>query len=114
MSNEKCQMDRCFSRSEVLSDRYSRQILFPGIGVEGQRRLLESQALIVGSGALGSAHAEALARAGVGRLRIVDRDFVEASNLQRQTMFTESDAAERLPKAVACANHIAAINSQVR
>src|SRR5918993_5854265 len=96
-----------------MQERYSRQILFNGIGKEGQRRLLESRALIVGCGALGSAHAEALARAGVGKLRIVDRDFVEASNLQRQTMFTEQDAAERTPKAVAAANHIREINSEI-
>lgn len=96
-----------------MDERYSRQILFAGIGEQGQRRLLSSRALIVGCGALGSAQAEALARAGVGRLRIVDRDFVEASNLQRQTMFTESDARERLPKAVACVNRLAQINSEI-
>lgn len=73
----------------------------------------ESRALIVGCGALGAAQAESLARAGVGRLRIVDRDFVETSNLQRQTMFTEHDALERLPKAVAAANHISEINSEI-
>jgi molybdopterin-synthase adenylyltransferase len=94
-------------------DRYSRQILFAGIGRAGQSRLLESRALVVGCGALGSAQAEALARAGVGKLRIVDRDFVESSNLQRQTMFTESDASERLPKAIACANHVREINSEI-
>ena len=97
----------------MISDRYSRQILFPGIGQQGQQRLSQSRAVIIGCGALGSAQAEALARAGVGRLRIVDRDFVEASNLQRQTMFTENDAQERLPKAIACANHIAEINSDI-
>ena len=96
-----------------MNDRYSRQILFSGIREEGQRRLLESRALIVGCGALGSAHAESLARAGVGKLRIADRDFVEASNLQRQTMFTESDATERVPKAVAARNHIREINSEI-
>ena len=95
------------------NDRYSRQILFSGIGREGQDRLLRSRVLIIGCGALGSAQAESLARAGVGTLRIVDRDFVEFSNLQRQTMFTENDAGERLPKAVACANHIREINSEV-
>src|SRR2546421_9348282 len=94
-------------------ERYSRQILFAGIGAAGQARLRAARVLVVGCGALGSAQAEALARAGVGRLRIVDRDFVEASNLQRQTMFTESDAQERLPKAIACANHIAEINSDI-
>ena len=96
-----------------MNERYSRQILFSGIGAQGQRRLLESRALIVGCGALGSAHAESLARAGVGKVRIADRDFVEASNLQRQTMFTESDAAERIPKAVAAQNHIREINSEI-
>ncbi|HEX8144929.1 MAG TPA: ThiF family adenylyltransferase [Pyrinomonadaceae bacterium] len=96
-----------------MLERYSRQILFDGIGEAGQRRLLASRATIIGCGALGSAQAEALARAGVGRLRIVDRDFVEASNLQRQTMFTERDARERLPKAVACARHIAEINAGI-
>lgn len=89
-----------------MDERYSRQILFSGIGKEGQQRLLQSRVLIVGCGALGSAQAESLARAGVGNLRIVDRDFVEASNLQRQTMFTEQDAAERIPKAIAAASHI--------
>src|SRR5712691_6061351 len=95
------------------SERYSRQILFSGIGREGQTRLLNSRALILGCGALGSAQAEALARAGVGTLRIADRDFVEFSNLQRQTMFTERDATERLPKAIACARHVREINSDV-
>jgi adenylyltransferase/sulfurtransferase len=96
-----------------MNERYSRQILFDGIGEKGQQRLLAARALIVGCGALGSMQAEALARAGVGSLRIVDRDFVEASNLQRQTMFTEEDAFKRLPKAIACANRIAAINSEI-
>ena len=96
-----------------MNERYSRQILFNGIGEEGQRSLLESRALIIGCGALGSAHAESLARAGVSKLRIADRDFVEASNLQRQTMFTESDAVERVPKAVAAQNHIREINTEI-
>jgi molybdopterin/thiamine biosynthesis adenylyltransferase len=96
-----------------MNERYSRQVLFNGIGAEGQRRLLESRVLIVGCGALGTAHAESLARAGVGRLRIADRDFVEASNLQRQTMFTERDASERIPKAIAAANHIREINGEI-
>lgn len=100
-------------RLPQIQERYSRQILFNGIGKEGQRRLGAARALLVGCGALGSAHAEALARAGVGKLRIVDRDFVEASNLQRQTMFTEHDAAERTPKAVAAANHIRELNSEI-
>lgn len=96
-----------------MDERYSRQILFSGIGDEGQRRLLAARVLIVGCGALGSAHAESLARAGVGQLRIVDRDFVEPSNLQRQTMFTESDAEQRLPKSIAAANHLRQINSEI-
>ncbi|HEX3559564.1 MAG TPA: ThiF family adenylyltransferase [Pyrinomonadaceae bacterium] len=94
-------------------ERYSRQVLFEGIGEEGQRRLRESRALVLGCGALGSAQAEMLARAGVGRLRIVDRDFVEESNLQRQTMFTERDARERVPKAVAAGRRVEEINSDV-
>ena len=96
-----------------MNERYSRQTLFSGIGKEGQRKLLQSHALIIGCGALGSSHAESLARAGVGKLRIVDRDFVEASNLQRQTMFTERDAEERIPKAVAAAKHIREINADI-
>lgn len=96
-----------------MIERYSRQVLFEGIGKAGQLRLGNSHVAIIGCGALGTAQAEALARAGVGRLRLVDRDFVEASNLQRQTMFTEEDARERLPKAVACASHLAAINSGI-
>ena len=96
-----------------MDERYSRQIMFSGIGNEGQRRLLQSRALIIGCGALGSAQAESLARAGVGKLRIADRDFVECSNLQRQTMFTERDASERTPKAIAADNHIREINQEI-
>ncbi|HEY6121741.1 MAG TPA: ThiF family adenylyltransferase [Pyrinomonadaceae bacterium] len=98
----------------MLNERYSRQILFGPIGAEGQHLIRNSRVLIVGCGALGSAQAEALARAGVGRLRIADRDFVEASNLQRQSMFTEQDAKERLPKAIAAANRITQINAEVQ
>src|SRR5712671_6205006 len=97
-----------------MSERYSRQILFGGIGVDGQKRLGQSRAAIIGCGALGTSQAEALARAGVGTLRIADRDFVEASNLQRQTMFTERDAADRLPKAIAAARHLHEINSEIQ
>ena len=82
-------------------ERYSRQILFAEIGEEGQERLRASSAVVVGCGALGTALANLLVRAGVGRLRIIDRDFVEESNLQRQTLFEESDARDALPKAVA-------------
>ncbi len=95
-------------------ERYSRQILFHGIGKTGQERLVASHAVIIGCGALGSMQAEMLARAGVGRLRLIDRDFIEESNLHRQIMFDESDAAERLPKAVAAANRVARINSEVQ
>ena len=96
-----------------FDDRYSRQILFHGIGAEGQNRLAGARIAIVGCGATGSAVAALLARSGVGALRIVDRDYVEASNLQRQTLFEESDAAESLPKAIAAARRIAAFNSQI-
>jgi len=95
-------------------ERYSRQILFPGIGERGQEALLRSHAVIVGCGALGSFHASALARAGVGRLTLIDRDYVEASNLHRQWLFEESDAAECLPKAAAAQRRLAAINSSIR
>jgi len=95
------------------NERYSRQVLFAGIGKEGQEKLASARVVIIGCGALGSSQAEALARAGVGKLRIVDRDFVEFSNLQRQTMFTERDARERLPKAIACANRLSEINSDI-
>src|SRR6185369_5500310 len=94
-----------------LKERYSRQVLFAGIGEHGQQRLGRAHATIVGCGATGSALASLLARAGVGTLRIVDRDFVEPSNLQRQTLFDESDASESLPKPIAAAKKIAAFNS---
>lgn len=96
-----------------MNDRYSRQILFREIGSEGQERLRSSRILIVGCGALGSSHAEMLARAGVGSLRIVDRDFVEYSNLQRQTLFKEQDAEVRMPKAAAAKQRITEINSEI-
>lgn len=96
-----------------MNERYSRQILFDGIGREGQEKLFTSRVLIVGCGALGASHAEMLARAGVGRLRIVDRDFVEFTNLQRQTLYSEQDARDRTPKAIAAKNRLAAINSGI-
>lgn len=96
-----------------MNERYSRQILFQPIGKDGQEKLLNSRVLLVGCGALGAAHAEILARAGVGFLRIVDRDFVEFSNLQRQTLYSETDAKERLPKAIAARNRLAEINSEI-
>ena len=97
-----------------LYEKYSRQILFAPIGEAGQERLLASSAVLVGCGALGTALAGLLVRAGVGRLRIVDRDFVEPSNLQRQTLFDEADARDALPKAVAAERKLRAINSSVR
>src|SRR5207244_779234 len=93
-------------------ERYSRQMLFAGIGVEGQRRLLAARVAIVGCGATGSAVATLLARSGVGTLRLIDRDYVEPSNLQRQSLFDEADSAESMPKALAAAKKIAAFNSQ--
>jgi molybdopterin-synthase adenylyltransferase len=94
-------------------DRYSRQILFQGIGTEGQERLLACSVAIVGCGALGSFQAGALARAGAGRILLIDRDYVELSNLQRQWLFDESDAREGVPKAIAAARVLAGINSGV-
>lgn len=96
-----------------MNERYSRQILFSEIGKAGQEKLLNSRVVIIGCGALGASHAEMLSRAGVGRLKIVDRDFVEFTNLQRQTLFKESDAAERLPKAIAAKIRIGEINSEI-
>ena len=95
-------------------EKYSRQILFQPIGVEGQQKLAAAQVVIVGCGALGTAQANALVRAGVGRLRIVDRDYVEESNLHRQSLFDEADAAETLPKAVAAERKLKRINSEVQ
>ncbi len=94
-------------------DRYARQMRYPRLGEEGQRRLLGSAALICGCGALGSVLANTLARAGVGKLRIVDRDFLEKSNLQRQVLYTEDDVASGLPKAIAAQNHLRRINSEI-
>lgn len=95
------------------TDRYSRQILFRGIGEAGQNKLALARAAIVGCGATGSALAGLLARSGVGTLRIIDRDYVEPSNLQRQSLFDESDAAESLPKAIAAAKKLASFNSEI-
>jgi adenylyltransferase/sulfurtransferase len=94
-------------------DKYSRQVLFQPIGVEGQKRLLQSRVVIAGCGALGTAQANGMVRAGVGTLRIVDRDYVEESNLQRQILFDEADASENLPKAVAAERKLKRINSDV-
>ncbi|MEH7127629.1 thiazole biosynthesis adenylyltransferase ThiF [Neobacillus drentensis] len=96
-----------------MNDRYSRQVLFPGIGKEGQVKISSKHVLIIGAGALGSGSAEVLTRAGVGKLTIIDRDYVEASNLQRQQLYTEEDVAEKLPKAAAAEKRLLAINSDV-
>jgi adenylyltransferase/sulfurtransferase len=98
---------------DSLQQKYSRQMLFAGIGAKGQERLLASRAAIVGCGAIGAAAANLLVRAGVGHLRMIDRDFVEPSNLQRQTLFDESDASRALPKAVAAEQKLRSINSSV-
>ncbi|MGP8259100.1 MAG: ThiF family adenylyltransferase [Acidobacteriaceae bacterium] len=95
------------------ADRYSRQVLFPGIGPLGQQRLAAAHVAIVGCGAMGGASASLLARAGVGTLTLIDRDFVEPSNLQRQVLFDEADARDTLPKAEAARRHIALFNSRV-
>jgi adenylyltransferase/sulfurtransferase len=99
---------------EPALGRYSRQVLFEPIGVTGQRCLLEARVTLIGCGALGSALADTLVRAGVGFLRIVDRDFITLDNLQRQVLFDEQDLAENLPKAEAARRKLARINSQVR
>jgi len=95
----------------MISERYSRQVLFQGIGRQGQERIQNSRVLIVGCGALGSVCAEILVRAGVGSVTIADRDYVDESNLHRQSLFTEGDWREGLPKAIAAVRHLHAINS---
>jgi molybdopterin/thiamine biosynthesis adenylyltransferase len=97
--------------SEIDQDRYSRQILFPGIGLTGQQHLARAHVAVIGCGATGAATASLLARAGIGALTLIDRDFVEPSNLQRQILFDESDARDALPKAEAARRHIARFNS---
>ena len=94
--------------------RYARQTCYPPFGVDGQRRLMGSLALVCGCGALGSVISNTLTRAGIGRLRIVDRDYLELNNLQRQVLYDEQDVADQLPKAVAAANKLRRINSQVQ
>src|SRR5947207_2335639 len=94
-------------------ERYSRQMRVPGIGKAGQQRVMASRVTLCGVGALGTVLANTLVRAGVGHLRVIDRDFVEPSNLQRQVLFDESDVANNLPKAEAAATKLRAINSSV-
>jgi molybdopterin-synthase adenylyltransferase len=101
------------SKDPVSFDRYSRQILFEGIGETGQARLAAASAVLVGCGAIGASTAALVARAGLGRFRILDRDFVEPSNLQRQSLFDESDARQSLPKAFAAQQKLRAINSAI-
>jgi len=95
-------------------NRYHRQILLPQIGSAGQEKLSRARELLIGCGALGSVIADQLARAGIGFLRIVDRDIVELTNLQRQVLFDESDAANALPKAIAAASRLGRVNSSIR
>ncbi|MES5942282.1 MULTISPECIES: thiazole biosynthesis adenylyltransferase ThiF [unclassified Bacillus cereus group] len=97
-----------------MNNRYSRQELFSPIGEEGQRKIREKHVLIIGAGALGSANAEMFVRAGVGTVTIVDRDYVDWSNLQRQQLYAESDVENNLPKAVAAKKRLAEINREVR
>src|SRR5512142_2514799 len=96
-----------------LDDRYSRQLLFRPLGEAGQARIRAARVLVAGCGGLGAESASLLARAGVGSLRIVDRDVVELSNLQRQALFEEADVRDGLPKAVAAARRLARVNAEV-
>jgi len=96
-----------------MIDRYSRQTIFPGIGEEGQKKLGDSYVAIIGCGALGTVIATSLVRAGVGKVRIIDRDFIEYHNLQRQVIFTEEDIKAELPKAIAAERHLKKVNSSV-
>jgi molybdopterin/thiamine biosynthesis adenylyltransferase len=93
--------------------RYLRQTIFPGIGEDGQRKLLEARVLIAGCGATGTVVANHLARAGIGHLTVVDRDFIELNNLQRQLLYDEKDLAANLPKAIAAERKLRAINSEI-
>jgi molybdopterin-synthase adenylyltransferase len=101
------------SEGKTVHPRYSRQVLFSGIGNEGQARISASRVALVGCGALGAMQASLLVRAGVGTLRIIDRDFVDESNLQRQILFDEADVRDVLPKAVAAERKLCAANSLV-
>ena len=100
-------------RTQDVPERYSRQVLYEHVGRAGQRKLLEARVTLFGCGALGSMQAEMLVRAGLGYLRIVDRDFLETNNLQRQVLFDEQDVADDLPKAEAARRKLSRINSTV-
>ena len=93
--------------------RYARQLALPEIGEDGQRKLLESSVVVIGCGALGTHMADSLVRAGVGHIRIIDRDFVELNNLQRQVLFDENDVTSGIPKSVAAANKLKNVNSHI-
>ncbi|SDP16945.1 thiazole biosynthesis adenylyltransferase ThiF [Halobacillus aidingensis] len=97
-----------------MNERYSRQTLFSPIGEAGQKKIREKHVLLLGAGALGTGNAEALVRAGIGRLTVIDRDYVEWSNLQRQQLYSERDAEDRLPKAVAAKQRLLEVNSDVK
>src|SRR5947208_9814208 len=99
--------------ADASLDRYSRQMRFPGMGEAGQRRWLNSHVTLCGCGALGTVLVNALVRGGVGHVRLIDRDFIETNNLQRQVLFDEHDVAENIPKAEAAARKLSAINSSV-
>jgi len=97
----------------VVADRYSRQALFPGIGEEGQKKLGNSSVVLIGCGALGTVIATSLVRAGIGKIKIIDRDFIEYHNLQRQVIFDEEDIKAGLPKAIAAERHLKKVNSSI-
>ncbi|KOS30335.1 thiamine biosynthesis protein MoeB [Bacillus anthracis] len=97
-----------------MNNRYSRQELFSPIGEKGQKKIRKKHVLIIGAGALGTANAETFVRAGIGKLTIADRDYVEWSNLQRQQLYTEKDAKKNIPKAIAAKKHLKKINSEVK
>ena len=94
-------------------NRYIKQTVFSKIGIEGQQKLLNSKVAIIGLGALGTVSANNLCRSGVGHIKIIDRDYVELSNLQRQNLYTEEDATQRLPKAIAAFNNLTKVNSEI-
>lgn len=97
----------------AVIDRYSRQVLFAGIGEEGQRKLGKSNVVLIGCGALGTVIATSLVRAGIGKIKIIDRDFIEYHNLQRQVLFDEEDIKAQLPKAIAAERHLKKVNSSI-
>lgn len=113
LDQERHDRNAASAAQHTMLDRYSRQVLFRPIGEDGQKKIAAARVAIVGCGATGSALAGLLARAGVGTLRIIDRDYVEPSNLQRQSLFDEADASDSLPKAIAAARKISTFNSEI-